>query len=172
MLGRDAADRHRRKAALRAQRDEAVNADGRRCVRFGCRREHRSYAHVIGARRFGPNRGADDESRWCNAAHGGRGHVLGAYVNAGGAARQRDVRAVIHDNRDGKGGDERSTDVDERSGVGAFQPQLNDRRAASRRGQRARDEPFAAVTQIVGDRDQREIDRFASLCSENVSLNS
>ena len=53
-----------------------------------------------------------------------------------------------------------------------LEPQLHDGSAASHRGASASHEPIAPITQIVSDRDQREIDRRASLCSENVSLNS
>jgi hypothetical protein len=49
---------------------------------------------------------------------------------------------------------------------------LHHRRAPPNRGPRPSHQPIAPVTQIVGNRDQREIERFASLCSENVSLNS
>ncbi len=93
-------------------------------------------------------------------------------MDAGGAAGESNISSVVPDDRNGKGSDECSTDVDERPSIGVLQPQLDDRRAASRRSPSAGHEPVATVTQIVGDRDQREIDRFASLCSENVSLNS
>ena len=93
-------------------------------------------------------------------------------MHTGGTAGQGDIRAVIDDDRDGYGGDQRATHIDEGPGIGVLEAQLDDRRATARRGPRARDDPVTAVTQIVGNRDQREIERFASLCSENVSLNS
>jgi hypothetical protein len=93
-------------------------------------------------------------------------------VDASRPAGKSDVGAVVDDDRNGKGSHQVAPKVDERSRVGVFEPKLNDRNPASYRGARAGDEPVATVTQIVGDGDQREIDRRASLCSENVSLNS
>jgi hypothetical protein len=93
-------------------------------------------------------------------------------MDASGPAGECHIGAVIDDDRNRKGADQGATEVDERARIGVFESKLDDRSAASGRGARAGDEPVATVTQIVGNRDQREIDRRASLCSENVSLNS
>jgi len=93
-------------------------------------------------------------------------------MDARGAAREGDIRAIVDDERDGQSGDQGATEIDQRARVRVLEAELNDRGAPSRRGRRPGDETVATVTQIVGDRDQREIDRRASLCSENVSLNS
>lgn len=100
------------------------------------------------------------------------GHVINPDVDTRGPADQCNIRPVVDDHRNGQRRNERATEVDERSSVRVLEPELDDRRAAPCRGARAGDEAVAAITQIVGDRDQREIDRRASLCSENVSLNS
>jgi len=100
------------------------------------------------------------------------GHVLGPEMDSRGAARQRDVSAVVHDHGNGESGNERTPDVDECPSVSVLEPQLHHCRAPPNGRPRTSHEPIAPVTQIVGNRDQCEIERFASLCSENVSLNS
>ena len=100
------------------------------------------------------------------------GHVIGPDMNPGSATSERDIGAVIDDHRNGERRDQRTPDIDERPSVGVLEPQLHHRRAPANGGPRPSHQPIAPVTQIVGNRDQREIERFASLCSENVSLNS
>jgi len=99
-------------------------------------------------------------------------HVLGPEMDSRGATRERDVGAVVDDHGNGESGDQRTPDVDECPSVGGLEPKLHHGRAPSDGGPRPSHQPIAPVTQIVGNRDQREIERFASLCSENVSLNS
>lgn len=100
------------------------------------------------------------------------GHVMGPEMHSRGATRERDVGAVVDDHGNGERGDQRTPDIDERPSVGVLEPKLHHRRAPPNGGPRPSHQPIAPVTQIVGNRDQREIERFASLCSENVSLNS
>ena len=146
--------------------------DRLRRICFRCCRKDRSDAYIVCACYVGSDRSADDVPGWNDAPEGRDGNVVGANVDASCPAGEGDVRAVVDDDRNGDGRDQRAPEVDERSRVGVFEPELNDCGAASRRGACAGDEPVATVTQIVGDRDQCEIDRRASLCSENVSLNS
>ena len=100
------------------------------------------------------------------------GHIIDSNVDASRTAGEGDIRAVVHDDRYRKGRYQGTAEIHERPRINEFEPELDNRGPPSGRGARAGDEPFATVTQIVGDRDQREIDRRASLCSENVSLNS
>ncbi len=100
------------------------------------------------------------------------GHVVSPDMHSRRATSERDVGAVVDDHRNGESRDQRTPDIDERPSVGVLEPQLHHRRAPPNGGPRPSHQPIAPVTQIVGNGDQREIERFASLCSENVSLNS
>jgi len=100
------------------------------------------------------------------------GHIISPNVDASGAAGERDVGTVIYDDGNGQAGDEATPNVDQRASVSLLEPELHDGSAPSHGRLSPSDEAVPTVTQIVGDRDQREIDRRASLCSENVSLNS
>jgi hypothetical protein len=172
VLGSNATDGDGGCGASSAKRDEAI--DPYRCGSVGFRAggEHGPDANVISAASASANRGTDDKRWWENVPERSDGHVISSDVNAGGATRERDVGAVIDDHGNGESGDQRTPDVDQRPSVGVLEPQLHHRRAPSNGGPRPSHQPIAPVTQIVGNRDQREIERFASLCSENVSLNS
>jgi len=172
MFGSNATDGDRGCGASSAKRDEAIYPDCLGCVGLRCCREHGADANVISTGRVSANRRADDKRRWESVPERGDGHVLSPDVNPGGATRERDVGAVVDDHGNGERGDQRTPDVDECPSVGVLEPKLHHGRAPSNGGPRPSHQPIAPVTQIVGNRDQREIERFASLCSENVSLNS
>jgi hypothetical protein len=172
VLGRDATDGDCGCQASSAKRDEAIDPDRLGCVGLRSSREHGPDANVIGAGGVSANRGADDKRWWENVPEHSDGHVISPDVNPGGTTSERDIGAVVDDHGNGESGDKRTPDVHECPSVGVFEPKLHHRRPPSNGGPRPSHQPIAPVTQIVGNRDQREIERFASLCSENVSLNS
>jgi hypothetical protein len=172
VLGCNATDGDGGRRASSAKRGEAINPDCLGCVGLRSSREHGPDANVIRTGRVSANRGADDKRWWAKVPERSDGHVVSPDMNSCRATRERDVGAVVDDHGNGERRDQRTPDVDECPSIGALEPKLHHGRAPSNGGPRPSHQPIAPVTQIVGNRDQREIERFASLCSENVSLNS
>ena len=150
----------------RAQRDESLELrEPDRIARVALRRR-RVYGadpdvvRIARLQRLGviPHRHAHDAIRAEHAPHRSGGKIVGADVHARGARSDREIRAIVHDERHVRRQrrDERARYFHLRTRIRIFEPQLHHRRAATHARERALHDLIAAAGHGIRDGDERQ----------------